>query len=126
VDVGPLEPYVAALNDPQLPLVPMEWTSRSSAHIASQLQPDQVLSVQISYHPGWRALVNGSERPITSDALGMMVVHPHCSGDCAVELIYDGGREMRWARPAQILSLVVCVVLVFGGRLRLTGIDSTT
>ena len=111
LDVEPLRPFVAALNDPQLPLAPMEWKSRASARIAADLRTGDLVSVQVTYHPGWHAMVNGSERRIESDAIGLMVIHPECAGACAIDLIYDGGREMKIARVVQILSVIVCVGL---------------
>ncbi|MBI1791541.1 MAG: hypothetical protein HYR60_28765 [Acidobacteria bacterium] len=118
MDVGPIEPYVAALNDPQLPLAPLEWTSRASARVAAHLRPGDLLSVQVSYHPGWRALVDGSERRVRSDALGMMLVDPECSGACTVSLVYDGGLEMRIARAVQILSAAGCLILLLRTKYR--------
>ena len=111
LDVDPLRPFVAALNDPQMPLTAMEWTTRAQARITSELRPGDLISVQVSYHPGWHALVNGSERRIDSDAIGLMVIHPECTGACVVDLVYDGGLEMKIARVVQLLSAAVCVLI---------------
>jgi hypothetical protein len=116
VDVEPLRPYVAALNDPQLPLARLDWTGSRSARIMAGLKQGDVLSVQVSYHPGWRALVNGAERRIRCDALGLLVVHPECAGACTVDLLYDGGREMRWARAVQWFAAAAGVLLLSVGR----------
>jgi hypothetical protein len=113
-DVAPLRPYVAALNDPNMPLASMRWTSQSSATIAADLGAGDVLSVQVTYEPGWHALVSGSGRRIESDALGMMVIHPGCTGRCTVEIFYDGGSEMRIATIARLISLTVWLLLLLG------------
>ena len=111
LDVAPLRPFVAALNDPQAPLATMEWKSRSRAVITAGLRAGDLISAQISYHPGWRAIVNGARRKIESDAIGFQVIHPECVGACVIDLIYDGGLEMMIARAIQILAAAVCVIL---------------
>ncbi len=58
--------YVAALEDPELPLAQMNWTSRHSARIVAELRRDQRISVQVTYHPGWRAEVGGARRRVVA------------------------------------------------------------
>ena len=111
-DVAPLRPYVAALNDPNLPQASMRWTSAHSATIAADLQPGDLVSVQVTYNPGWHALVNDARRAIESDPLGMMIVHPQCTGHCTVKMFYDGGTEMRIANAAGLSSLALCLLLL--------------
>ena len=41
----------------------------------------------------------------------MMVIHPECAGACGIDLVYDGGREMKIASVVQILSVIFCVAL---------------
>jgi len=93
-----LEEYVAALDDPSLPLAEMEWQGRNHIHVRTTASPGQAVSVQVSYHPGWHAKVNGQPRPIEADWLGLMWIRPECSGPCDVELDYDGGWELRICR----------------------------
>jgi hypothetical protein len=111
LDVAPLRPFVEALNDPEAPPAPMEWKGRARAVISSDLRRGDLVSVQVSYHPGWRALVNGARRRIESDAIGFQVIHPECEGACVIDLIYDGGLEAKIARAMQILAAAVCVLL---------------
>ena len=108
LDVDPIRPYVAALEDPTRPLASFHWHSRDSARIIADLDPKQLLSVQMTYHPGWQATVNGSPRRIFSDGLGLLVVAPRCHGECTVELTYDGGLEMRVASWISWLSFAGC------------------
>jgi hypothetical protein len=61
----------------------------------------QVLSIQISYHPGWTASVNGRSVPVRSDGIGLIVVDPGCEGECRVDLAFTGGVE---AATVQIVS----------------------
>ena len=100
LDVDQVRRYVAALEDPSLPEAGMQWTSRHSARIAADLRKDQLLSVQINYHPGWHAEVNGLPRRVGGDKIGLMWVEPQCEGRCTVELVYDGGTEMQAAKAA--------------------------
>jgi len=66
LDVEPLRPYVAALEDPS-PRARFRWRNPHDAAIAA----DQVLSVQASYAPGWHAAANGRPARLGSDRLGL-------------------------------------------------------
>jgi len=109
LDLAEVRRYVAALEDPDLPLAEMHWTSRHSARITAPLQSGQLVSVQVTYHPGWRAEVNGSRRPVRADGIGLMAIDPQCGGPCTVDLIYDGGTEMRIARAASVAGFLGCL-----------------
>jgi hypothetical protein len=113
-DIAPLQPYVAALNDPNLPLASMRWTGGSSATVDADLRDGDLVSVQVTYEPGWHALVDGTERPVQRDALGMLVVHPQCEARCTIKLFYNDGREMRIATVLGFLSLATCLLLLLG------------
>ncbi len=110
LDVTGLRPYVAALENPELPLAAMNWTSRHSARIvAGGLRKNQRISVQVTYHPGWRATAGGARRPVGQDGIGLMVIDPQCKGQCIVDLTYDGGLEMQLARAACLAALLGCL-----------------
>ena len=111
-DIAPLQPYVAALNDPNLPLATLRWIGGSSATVDADLRDGDLVSVQVTYEPGWHALVDGTERLIRSDALGMLVVHPQCEARCTIKLFYDGGWEMRIATVLGFVSLGICLLLL--------------
>ena len=98
IDVDPLRPYVAALDNPEFPAAQFAWRNRHQATMTADLRPDQVLSVQISYHPGWHASVDGQPRRAFRDHLGQLAVAPACDGPCRVEIAFDGGAEMYAAR----------------------------
>ena len=98
LDVAPVLPYVAAIENPAQPAAEMTWRNRHSALITAMLERDQLLSVQVSYHPGWTVKVNGQMRATFGDHLGQLVVEPQCEGPCAIELIYDGGPAMSLIR----------------------------
>jgi hypothetical protein len=109
LDVGQVRRYVAALEDPVLPIAEMTWTSRHSARIVADLHRDQFVSVQVTYHPGWRAVVNGARRRVIGDKIGLIAIEPQCEGRCTIELLYDGGIEMRAAKTASLASLAGCL-----------------
>jgi len=100
-----LKPYLAALGDPGLPSADLRWRGPGAASITADLRPEHLLSVQISWAPGWHASVNGAPRPAWGDKLNQMVVEPRCSGPCTVDLTYDGGAEARIARWLSGLAL---------------------
>jgi hypothetical protein len=45
----------------------------------------------MSFHPGWRASVNGQPRRTYRDNLGQLVIEPDCVGACSVEIRYTPG-----------------------------------
>jgi hypothetical protein len=107
LDVAPLQTYVAALGNP----ADIRWTSNHRAEIRADLASGEVISVQVSYDPGWSAGVNGAPIPITSDGLELMVLHPGCAGECRIDLEYAGPPELRAARAFRVLALLVCAAL---------------
>jgi hypothetical protein len=120
-DVASLQKLSAALENPALPIADLVWKSPSEGTVSTVLQPGQAILFQISYHPGWKASVNGSPRPIRQDGLGFMIVEPGCSGSCEIRMVYDGGVEMRIAKWAQAASLLFGLAWVGWGWLRHQG-----
>lgn len=106
IDVAGLGHYVAALDDVSLPLAEFEWKGAGRAEVTASLEPGQVLSIQQTWHPGWRASANGRPVPVRADGLGQMTIEPGCSR-CAIELRFDGGAEMRWCYAASAAALLL-------------------
>lgn len=104
-------PYVRALDDPAMPVVEWRWESPVRALAGGVWKPHHVLSVHMSYHPGWRASVNGQPRRVSQDALGQIVVEPHCDGGCTVVLEYDGGWEGRIAKMLHGAAFGVALIV---------------
>ena len=117
-DVEPILAYQAALEDPALPPARLEWRRTQAAAIEAVAASEEVISVQISYHPGWRATANGAPVRLFADGLGLMVIEPGCAGACRVELVYDGGLEMKLARLARSLALIGLLVWLAADALR--------
>ncbi len=100
IDVDPLRPYVAALDDPSMPRAEFQWTSAHSAKIRGSLRAGQVISVQEAWHQGWHANV-----ALERDQLGQIVVDPGREGPFDIDLIYDGGTEMKVAHALRWLAI---------------------
>jgi hypothetical protein len=109
LDVDPVRPYVAALEDPSLPLAEMRWEGTSRAVINAPIKPGQVLSVQVTWAPGWRASVDGRKIPLRKDAIGLMVLEPGCDGPCNIRLDYVATPE---AWICRILSGLVTLGMI--------------
>ncbi len=118
LDVDPLRPYVAALNDAALPLATLQWTGPGAGRITAEIPPGDLISVQVSFDTGWRARVNGVVQRIAEDSLGMMVIYPQCSGNCTVDLRYESDAEMGIARMVRLVSILACIAcwlsLIYG------------
>jgi len=105
LDITETQAFVQALDTP----ASFRWTSRHSAEIEAAVRPEQVVSVQITYHPGWHAVSNGKPCELFGDGLGQIVVEPKCEGVCKIEIIYDGGPEMRISKIVSGASWLGCI-----------------
>ena len=108
-DVDPLRGYVAALEDPAMPGARFQWMSAHEAKISTDLGAGEAISVQMAWHPGWHARIGTKSIPIGHDALGLMTIDPQERGPATIDLVYDGGVEMR---IAECLSAVTALILL--------------
>jgi len=106
VDVAPLRPFVAAIQDPWRPEAQFEWDLREGGTIRASVPRGRVFSVQIPYHFGWRATVADRNISVERDGLGMMVLAPDCDGLCRIKLTFDGGTEATIAGVASGLAWI--------------------
>jgi hypothetical protein len=121
LDLDPLRPYVAALDDWRMPRADFRWTTAHSARIAAAVESGQVVSIQAAWHNGWRATVNGHAAPVQRDALGLMYIDPHASGPVVIEMTYDGGLETRlahWIFALTALALIAASAAAIRRRAR--------
>jgi hypothetical protein len=119
LDVAPVENYVAAIESPAMPLTEETMMDVGHLRIRGVVGEGQAISVQMNYVSGWRATVAGAEAPVTSDALGFLVVRPVCPSGCVVDLRFEGGMEARVARAVSVCVWGVAVGwLVAGWRRR--------
>ncbi|PYT22467.1 MAG: hypothetical protein DMG57_35260 [Acidobacteria bacterium] len=107
LDIDEMSQYVAALEDPALPVASFQWLNRHAAAIQATLQAGQVISIQERYMPGWAAVVDCRPQPIEPDGLGFMVVRPSCT-DCRITVAYDGGSQLRATCLASLLVMLLC------------------
>jgi hypothetical protein len=111
-DIASLTVYDAALDNEPLPPAQTEWEGRNRLRVHAAASPGQIVSLQVSYHPGWRAFVNGRKTPILADGLGLMWLRPGCNGPCEIQLAYSGGFELRFARWLSAAALLCCLALL--------------
>lgn len=103
-DTSAIEKYLQARDSGEAPPVLCRWLSWHGAILEGSLRRTDVLSIQISYHPGWQATVKGQRRNVYSDGLGLMVVDSACEGPCTVRLEFTGGVEMRVAETTSAMA----------------------
>ncbi|HVY91762.1 MAG TPA: hypothetical protein VHA14_03395 [Bryobacteraceae bacterium] len=109
LDLDPARAYVAALDDPSLPLARLDWTTPSRAVIDANMTPGQLVSVQETWMQGWQATANGRPVRVFGDKLGLIVIDPNCSGPCHVDLSFGLTTE-GWI--LRVLSLGVTILAV--------------
>lgn len=111
---GPLEPLVAALDDPAYPAATFRWINNHEAVIDATVASGQSVFVQVTYDAGWNATIGGAGCAISSDALGLMVIDPARTGPVRIRLIYDGGAERNAVRAASAAgwAMILCWTLL--------------
>jgi hypothetical protein len=110
LDVQPLSRYVRALEDPARPALTSVWVNTTELDVKGAVAANQLISVQVSYHPGWRATANGRAAKITRDGLGFMAIDAGCTGPCVVRLAFTGGSE--WTATGVISVCAWAAVLM--------------
>jgi hypothetical protein len=113
LDVDEVRVYVQALEDRGAPPARMKWQSFHSAEIDAVVPAGDAVSVQINYHPGWRATLDGVPQQVMADGLGLLAVRPACNGPCTLRLSYERGLE---AKVTALLSAAAgLLALVWAG-----------
>jgi hypothetical protein len=113
-ELDSLRGYVAALEDVSMPEARVTWVNAHAARIETELGAGQVVSLQIAWHRGWHARAGEVSIPVERDALGMMTIFPLRSGASTIDLVYDGGVEMRIAE--WVCGITALVLLAPAGR----------
>ena len=108
-DVDPIRPFVAALDDSSPSPSTLRWSNSHEAHIQANVNPGQVISVQVTYAPGWHAKANGAPVPLHSDGLGLIIAEPACHGPCSIDLVYDSPPESHYTAMAQLIAALLCL-----------------
>jgi hypothetical protein len=116
LDIAPVQPYVAALDDPRYPPASFEWQGTSQARIRATVARGQAISVQVTYERGWEAWANGRRQPVRGDAIGQTVIEPDCQGPCEISLRYTGGVETVLTRALSLGAMLAAAAYAWLGR----------
>jgi len=111
-DTVEVERYVAALEDASAPVAEFRWQGTNRIHIRTTASTGQLVSIQVTHHPGWHAKANGIARQVKADGLGLMWLEPGCNGPCDVQLNYDGGAELRICHLLSAVGLAALAVFL--------------
>ncbi len=106
LDVAPLGPYIAALDNAAAPEARLSWEHPDHGRIEAKLAPADVISVQITYDPGWRARIGKRVVPLRADQLGFIAIEPQCAGECTIDLEFQGGAERNVTLAVSLLAVV--------------------
>jgi hypothetical protein len=112
LDVGELRRYVDALESADMPQASILWENPDHASIVAQTDPSQVLSVQITYDPGWQARAGDRQVATSADQLGFLLIDPGCSG-CTIDLRFTGGWERGVALAVSLGALLTLAGMLF-------------
>jgi hypothetical protein len=98
--------YVRALDDRHLPAATLTWAGPDDGRIVAHVPEGRVISLQSTFHRGWKATIGGRPVPTRADGLGLTVIDPGREARAAIDLHYDGGRErpFTWASSAAALA----------------------
>jgi hypothetical protein len=116
-DIDGIASYRAAVMDMSRPAPAFRFTGARDAVVSGSLPAGYVYSVQVAYHPGWRAsTASGEYVPVGHDALNLMTLAPQCDGPCEIRLHFDGGREVIVLRVLCLLAWLGVGVIFWRGR----------
>jgi hypothetical protein len=113
-DSPAIKRFAAALE--QSPPTALKWSGTDRAAIQTRVPANHVVSLQITWDPGWRATVNGESLPVERDKLGLIILRPRCENGCTVNLVYTGGTEAAVSDIVFGASFLLCGFLVYRGR----------
>ncbi|HXB75165.1 MAG TPA: hypothetical protein VNY05_43435 [Candidatus Acidoferrales bacterium] len=116
LDIAPVEPYVAALEDPRYPVATFQWKGMSEADIRATVDRGQVIAVQVTYERGWEAWANGKRLTVRGDAIGQMVIEPERTGPCQIWLRYTGGTERVVTRAMSLAAMLLAAAFAWRER----------
>jgi hypothetical protein len=120
LDIADLSAYVAALDNEPTPGASLIWRNPEQGEIVVAPAADQVISVQVSYDPGWQASANGHRLAVSADKLGLMVISPQESGPMRIDLRFTEGRERAICSMVSALAIVSALIALAAG-IRLRG-----
>lgn len=85
--------------------------------IRTAISPGQLLLVQETYDPAWKAFANGRPVPVKKDLMDFMLIDPG-PGQHEISLQFELPFEMLAGRIVTVLSIGVLIALLLGNRWR--------
>jgi hypothetical protein len=101
-----LSRYVAAMEDPARPALTAQWKDFNTLEVAGTVPLANVVAVQVTDDPGWKATQDGREIGIEKDRLGFMVLNPAAASATRIELRYRGTAEQKAMAGLCILAWI--------------------
>jgi len=104
LDLDAARAYVAALDDPSLPRATLIWRNPDHGRISADVEPHQVISLQVNYDPGWQASRNGRQLRLRPDGLGLIIIEPDRAGRCDIDVLFRGGAERTFCTLISLIT----------------------
>jgi hypothetical protein len=108
--------YAQATTDPARPPAAVEWLGGGHARVRANLRPDDLVSVQVAWFPGWKATVRGAPQQVSADGMGFVLVRPQCTGDCEIELTWTGRGDLTLSAALSLASLALLGAMIWARR----------
>lgn len=115
VEYPEIAKYAASIGPDTRPAA-FQWTRDNQARIRANLQRGDILSVQVAWFPGWKAVVNGKPAAVLHDGLGFIALQPECQGDCEIDLSWTGRRDLPFARFLSAVTLLLLAAMIYKRR----------
>ena len=114
VDVEALKNYVSVIEAPQ-PETSVTWSGFDAVRINANVAAGQVVLLQETYDPEWRAYENGKQLPIRPEqTLGFMLIDPG-PGNHLIEMRFDTPVANRMGQVLLAISLLATGGLLMCG-----------
>jgi hypothetical protein len=108
--------YAQAAGDGARPAAAFAWRGNGRARIRANLRPDDLLSVQVAWFPGWKAAVHGQAKPVSADGMGFLAIQPRCQGDCEIDLAWTGRGDLPVAAVVSMATLGLLAAMAYRRR----------
>lgn len=114
-DLENLRAYASVVErGPDSP-VKTAWQGTDSLLLQATVNPGELILVQVSYDPAWRAYSAGRSLPIRKDVLGQMLIEAP-PGAHYLQLVFERPLENVVGTIASVISAGVVLVLIVRGR----------
>ena len=118
LDIAPMEAYIQGIESPDRPQLTATWKDTRTLRVTGNWPAGFVVSLQMPYHAGWLATVNGRPAQIAKDALGFAVLRSSAPGEVDIRLTFDHWRELQWCRLVSWAVFLALAALAVAQSLR--------